>query len=1505
MSASLLQKLTTKAILITGTSLAIVAGGFATLISHSAGLSAAQVVPQRIKLQTTSKSLHLSDAQVIAANGSEQATAQPLALATADFDEDGMPDVIGGYANSGVGFVSLYRGNVEAIYPNRKTEATGLPFAAASQSLNLPAPPDFIITGDFNADGHADVVATARGSNALFLLAGDGKGAFAEPQTMELNGDVTALAAGEINRVDGLSDFAVALKSRDGAQVHVYAAAEGAWKAQPQSYPLAHTASALAFAHLTRDAYSDLAIAAGNELDILTGRNQTATLKRQALSFTAQSLAIGRFTDDTQNQVALLARDGSISVANSIRTSNGRQTARTRNVEQWQVKSWLTASTSAARLEGAASQLLSTRVSGNKRDDLLLLQGNQLQFVTHQDAPQLASASLESQDDFVAALPLRTDTSALQGLVLLSRARNAPMVVRPVPEATFAVDSVADLPDFNPGDGICNSSRAGAPACTLRAAIDEANATAGADTITFNIGTGTQTILLNSPLPTIVNPLVIDGTAQGGAPASQSIVISPGPNFTGGSTVLLITGSNNTIRGLTITGFSFASAIGISGGSGNVIEGNTLQNNGINGVNIDQAANNLIGGTTAAARNVIARSSTGIALGQATATGNRILGNYIGTDSTGTKADANGYGISLFNATNNTIGGTAAGARNVISGNILAGVNVSGVGATFLTEPELADGNVIQGNYIGVDATGTGALGNGFSDGSSVDGGILISAASNTTIGGTSPTAGNVIANNGLRGVSIPTPTFTPAPAPAVNNAILNNSIYSNGALGIDLGTAGVTPNDVGDADTGSNNLQNFPTITSALTRTTGTTINGTLNSAANSTYTIEIFSNAGCDPSGNGEGETFRGRVNVTTNASGVGNFSLVTAPIVAGVNVVTATATDAAGNTSEFSPCFAVRNAVADLGVTVTATPNPVLVGNNLTYNITVSNAGPDDATGVTLTDNIAIPNGQFILVSVTPSAGTCTGTGPITCNLGTIAPAANATVSIVIAPTINTAGSPPQSVTATNTASVTSNEQDTNTANNAASVGATVNASADLAITQTVNPSPAVSGAALTYTVTVTNNGPSTAGFVSGRIDPPVQLANATCTAPAGWSCNRDGNPFFISTSNFAPSTAVITISGTLACLGQNATLTSTATISSQTMDIVTPNNSSTVTSTGQAGAAIGTITYDAGGTALSLGPVVAGSTGTPPSGTFTLTNTGCLPMNLTTAFFQRVSNAGNLSGVDDSRYFSLRLIPTTGAEIPLNPTPNPDRNAPQPISINRTLLAGQQLRFRILFNPPLPAFAGAFTGVFANHVLPDLFNSQLRFNFVTGDVTPPPPGLEAAGDPGTVTAGITARVSPAIQIIPRDGNAIGNPAVTPLVEMTTIRNDFRVKVSLYDANKNATKITYQFFDTYRQVASSPLEVNLTTVLSSLSSLLPGQPFTLQQDFSGASGRPDITYVRVVVTDADGTTVSASSSPFIPALASPAVGLTAEGLFTDVLKLPGIRLAPRTITDAKREN
>ncbi|MDQ5867549.1 MAG: CSLREA domain-containing protein, partial [Chloroflexota bacterium] len=269
--------------------------------------------------------------------------------------------------------------------------------------------------------------------------------------------------------------------------------------------------------------------------------------------------------------------------------------------------------------------------------------------------------------------------------------------------ATFVVNSTADTGDAGT-DGICGEPGV-STICTLREAIQEANAVpvpSSYDTITFNIGTGLQTITPASLLPDINDPVRIDGTTQPGYAGTPIIQLTgQQPNFG-----LTLNTNNSTVMGLVINGFG--GAIYIIGGTGNLIQGNYIGTNptgtsavpNAGGILLDNAPNNTVGGTTAAARNLISgNSGPGVNIVNSGSTGNLIQGNYIGTNAAGTSALPNGTGIILDNAPNNTIGGTAAGAGNLISGNTGAGVDVVS-GTT---------GTLLQGNYIGTNAAGTGA----------------------------------------------------------------------------------------------------------------------------------------------------------------------------------------------------------------------------------------------------------------------------------------------------------------------------------------------------------------------------------------------------------------------------------------------------------------------------------------------------------------------------------------------------------------------------------------------------------------------------------------------------------------------------------------------------------------------------------------------------------------------------------------------------------------------------
>ena len=222
-------------------------------------------------------------------------------------------------------------------------------------------------------------------------------------------------------------------------------------------------------------------------------------------------------------------------------------------------------------------------------------------------------------------------------------------------------------------------------------------------------------------------------------------------------------------------------------------------------------------------------------------------------------------------------GRTTAEARNVISGNDRAGVAIIG-GTGGVGDPT---GNLVQGNFIGTDVTGQFDLGNG---GPGV--GLTIGASENT-IGGVSVGSGNVIAFNDGDGVLLETTI-----RPTHGNAILSNSIFSNTELGIDLSP-------------GANSDQNFPVLSSAISQSGTTTIEGTLDGQPGTTFRLEFFSNNACDPSGRGEGKFFLGSANVTTDGEGEVGFAKSFDVDLPEGRWVTATATDPGGNTSEFSQC------------------------------------------------------------------------------------------------------------------------------------------------------------------------------------------------------------------------------------------------------------------------------------------------------------------------------------------------------------------------------------------------------------------------------------------------------------------------------------------------------------------------------------------------------------------------------------------------------------------------
>jgi len=397
---------------------------------------------------------------------------------------------------------------------------------------------------------------------------------------------------------------------------------------------------------------------------------------------------------------------------------------------------------------------------------------------------------------------------------------------------------------------------------SLRAAIEFANSNPDTTTIEFDIpttdpnydpATGAFTIRPLSELPEITEPVVIDGTSQPGYAGKPIIELTGNNKSLNG---LVVSGGNSTIRGLVIN--SFRTALQLKGLGNNTVQGNyigtdatgNLDRGNTGGVMLDNSDNNTIGGIQSGAGNLISGNDQGIYI-TGTSSLNVVQGNLIGTNVTGTKEIRNRTGVSILqNADRNIIGGSDPGAGNVISGSWMRGMIV------------FTSNNTVQGNKIGTDITGTQDLGNA-SDG------IFIAADDNSV-------SGNTISYNGRSGVWV---------SQGTGNSIEANTIFDNTDEAISL-------------DNGGNGEPETPTLTAATVSENTTTIEGTVNSAANSTIRIEFFAN----PDNSAEGETFLGFQNVTTDNSGNVTFSADFSGVAAG-QFVTATVTDADGNTSEFS--------------------------------------------------------------------------------------------------------------------------------------------------------------------------------------------------------------------------------------------------------------------------------------------------------------------------------------------------------------------------------------------------------------------------------------------------------------------------------------------------------------------------------------------------------------------------------------------------------------------------
>lgn len=901
--------------------------------------------------------------------------ARAVSVASADCNRDGRADVVAGYDVPDGGVVAIYAGTRSGL-------------ATEPVLVSLPVAPDFLVAGDVNGDGRADIVAASRGASDLLLLRATPNGDFSAPEPVHVAGSVTALASGQFGGLDGRTDVAVGVSGADGSRAVVLSLVDGVPLVETASIGMPAPVQSFAFGQFDASSPLDLAIAAGDTLSLVHGERFPTSaaapqVETRQVGHSLASIDAVPIAGSYGSAIAMLYGDGSLGM---LQPSGS-------NRAPGELASWDEHSVGSGIRPGA-TRVFAANTTGTSDSDLVVIDPvlSSLDVVHTAVSPATKSSDVEplvTGTEIVAAVALRLNGDALSDVVAFGPDSVAPIVRTSSPRTTFTVVNTNDT-----GAG------------SLRDAITLANASSGADLITFAIPGSNFTITPASALPTITEAVTIDGTTQPGF-AGTPIVEIDGSGITPVVDGLAVTAASCTIRGLVINLFKGA-GVKIDGANNNIVEGCYIGTdpagaadlgNGGDGVLLLAGTGNAIGGPGDSANLISGNGSDGVHVETGIAIGNTIAGNKIGTNAAGTAAIANsGSGVALGpGAGNNTVGGLADSAGNLISGNGTSGVAVGGADAT---------GNLIENNTIGEKGDGSAGLPNGTN-------GVSIGAFDNTVF------ANRIAFNNGAGILCGPAGT---------GNMFTANSIDDNGGLGIDLMPTGSTPNDSGDADGGPNGTQNFPVLTSATVEGTTTTIVGMLSSMPSTQYRIEFFSSPACDPSGFGEGATFLGFTNVTTSASGNVPFTLNLNFAVAESAAITATATNPTGSTSEFSACVSAATD-ADISVTQQSSPDPVPTGSLLTYTITITNAGPLAAANVMLLGST--PSGTTFQ-SITASSGTFEtpgtgGVGAVTGNFGTLGIGA----SIVVTYKVLVIG--PAGQTITNTVFAGSSTPDPNTANN----------------------------------------------------------------------------------------------------------------------------------------------------------------------------------------------------------------------------------------------------------------------------------------------------------------------------------------------------------------------------------------------------------------------------------------------------------------------------------------
>jgi uncharacterized repeat protein (TIGR01451 family)/CSLREA domain-containing protein len=1143
----------------------------------------AQAAPAIKAGELGSAHLQLSDSYSLGLGAAKATgTARALTLGGADFNNDGFPDLVSGYASTEGGFISLYRGNEQAWSPTSPASQALVRSGVFPPGLenipaivNLPVAPELLALGDFDRDGNVDLAFAKRGDSTLYFLPGTGAG-FASARAIALGAGIDALASGQIDLPDGMTDLAVAVSNAAGASLLSYADRLEGINGKPERSALPAPADALSIGNLDASPMGAVAILSSGQLAILHGRNPHLAapsfnrLEALSFDFAIQSFALGNFIWDRsgKTELALLKDDGSVHIAargaldtrsysveevRALRRS--RISAKPPSIKLWQPGSdsaWVIAEATAPQMNKAsalrAPLLLSARLAGQDADDLLMVDAlAQSIKVLTMEGDARKSYAIDSSFAPVAALSLQTSAFVRPSLILLAGA-DAPIIVPSAPTATFTVTKTADT-----NDGFCDAD------CSLREAIGAANANGlTADMVIIPAGTYTLTIAnaggVNEDNNATGDLDVIGETALVGAGAATTI-IQAGTNNTNGIDKVLafspqcFSGITSSLSDVTVRFgrntqpesdplFSFTGG-GIdvcnTGAGGFTMTNTTVTENNVTngyggGINFDTLASatgtfSIIGSTitnnrTSSAASIL-KNGGGINLfGDAhnvTISNSTISGNT-------TTAEGGGVNVRHSNGGAITISGTTISNNTAASrGGGVANTNF-GVASLTINNDSVISGNVSQGTLAGNESRG---------------GGVFIGSGANqttireTTITGNQASTGAFQGGGGFAAIG---GTIT-----AQFNRISVNSAGTAGGSGF---------HNAGATVTGTRNWWGCnagpgaaPCDRSANTSgTLGTTPHLVLRHVASpstivigqtSTLTADFLTDSAAGAVAVADLDALIGTAHVINNPVR-GSLSAVQTSIQAnGTATATFTATTPGAGSSDSVVDAHTQTAPitinqAATSTTITAhTPDPSPINTVVTVNYSVVVNAPGAGT----------PTGN---VTVSDGVNNCVGTVAAgTCNI-TLTTAGARTLTATYAGDTNFAGSVSAGVPHTVT-----------------------NLQANLGITKTDGVNSVTPGGSTVYTITASNAGPDSTTATVADTFPGSLTCAWTCVGAGGGTCTGAGAGNINDSVNLPAGASVTYTANCGISASATGSLANTATVTAAVTDPNPANNSATDT------------------------------------------------------------------------------------------------------------------------------------------------------------------------------------------------------------------------------------------------------------------------------------------------------------------------------------------------------